>query len=152
MTKDKRKTNALAAFAVALLLGGCALSGRQPHEGPSSPSEPAIPPAGPGHPLGTYLTIEGTRAERGKVGVNTLLVDKVDGQGVFPAIGVWIENVDGLPAGKRCVLNGYESGKMIGLPHGVAEKENVPHSRACWQFCRYFIVTSVVEPKDLKLK
>ena len=105
-----------------------------------------------GYPLGKYLTIEGMRAERGKVGVNTLLVDKVDGQNVSPPIGLWIENVDGLPAGTRCVLNGYESGKMIGLPREVAEKENIPLPQAAWQFYHYFVVTSVVEPKDLKKK
>ena len=69
-----------------------------------------------------------------------------------PPIGVWIDNVDALPAGTRCILNGYESGKMIGLPRAVAEKENLPNPQACWQFYRYFIATSVVEPESLKLK
>jgi hypothetical protein len=79
-------------------------------------------------------------------------VDRINGRGTSPAIGVWIENVDALPAGARCVLNGYESGKMIGLPGEVARKENLSDPQACWQFYRYFIVTSVVEPNDLTTK
>ena len=41
---------------------------------------------------------------------------------------------------------------MIGLPREVAEKENIPLPQAVWQFYRYFVVTSVVEPKDLKMR
>ena len=41
---------------------------------------------------------------------------------------------------------------MIGVPLEVAEEENIPLPRAAWQFFRYVIVTSVVEPKDLKKK
>lgn len=152
MPKDKRQIGPLVVIAIAFLLGGCTPSATQLHQEPSSLSKPAMPLGRLGYPLGKYLTIAGVRAERGKVGVNTLLVDKVDGQDVSPPIGLWVENVDGLPAGIRCVLNGYESGKMIGLPHEVAEKEKIPYPQAAWQFYRYFIVTSVVEPKDLKMK
>ena len=42
--------------------------------------------------------------------------------------------------------------KMIGVPREAAEKEHMPLPQAVWQFYRYFIVTSVVEPKDLKKK
>ena len=111
-----------------------------------------IPGGKLGHPLGTYLTIEGVRAEEGKVGVNTLLVDTVNGKKLDAPVGIWVENVDALPKDTRCILRGYESGKMIGLPHEVAEKEKLPLPAAGWQFFRYFIVTSVVEPKDLQKK
>jgi hypothetical protein len=150
MPKNKQEAAILAITAVGLLLGGCAPAARKMQQEPSVLPEPAFPSGRLGYPLGKYLTIEGVRAERGKVGAKSLLVDTVNGQDVSPPIGLWIDNVDGLPARTRCVLNGYESGKMIGLPREVAEKENIPFPQAAWQFYRYFIVTSVVEPKDLK--
>ncbi len=152
MRKHKRRMETLAVIAVAFLLGGCTSSVARPDPARSSLPEPAMPPGRLGYPLGKYLTIEGVRAERGKVGVRTLLVDKADGREVSPPIGLWIDNTDALPAGTRCVLRGYESGKMIGLPREVAEKENLPLPQAGWQFYRYFIATSVVEPIDLKIK
>lgn len=111
-----------------------------------------IPNGRLGHPLGTYLTIEGVRAERPKSGVNTLLVDTVNGKKLDTPIGIWVDNVDSLPKNTRCILRGYESGKMIGVPREVTEKEHTSQPQAVWQFFRYFIVTSVVEPKDLKTK
>jgi hypothetical protein len=41
---------------------------------------------------------------------------------------------------------------MIGVPGEVAEKEHIEPMQARWQFYRYFIVTSVVQPKDLNNK
>jgi len=113
-----------------------------------------IPEGRLGHPLGKYLEIEGVRAglERGKVGVNTLLVHRIQDKELSEPIGIWIENVDALPEGTKILLRGYESGKMIGLPHEVAEKENIPLPQAGWQFYRYFLVTSVVTPNDLTIK
>jgi hypothetical protein len=111
-----------------------------------------IPSGRLGYRLGTYLTIEGVRAETFKAGVNTLLVDTVNGKKLDTPLGIWIENVESLPKATRCILRGYESGRMIGIPHGVAAKENLPLPQAAWQFFRYFLVTSVVEPKELKKK
>ena len=98
------------------------------------------------------MIIEGVRAEDGKVGVNTLLANTVNGKKLDTPIGIWVENVEALPKGTRCILRGYESGRMIGVPAAVAEKEHIPLPQARWQFFRFFIVTSVVEPKDLKRK
>ena len=138
----------LTAITVALLLGGCVSPRTEPPERADAPP-PWLRSGRLGHPLGTYVTIEGVRAERGKVGVKTLTVDRINGQDTFPPIRIWIENVEELPEGTRCTLNGYESGKMIGLPKEVAEAENIPIPQATWQFYRYFLVTSVVEPKGL---
>ena len=90
--------------------------------------------------------------ERGKVGTRTLLVDTVNGQKLAEPVGVWIDNVKhpGLPKETRCVIRGYESGEMIGVPFAVAEAENIPVPQAAWQFRRYFIMTSVVEPESLE--
>ena len=119
-----------------------------------NPSELAgqIPMGSLGYPLGTYLIIEGIRLEKGKVGTRTLLVDTINGEKIKQPIPIWIENIKnpGLPVGERCIIRGYESGKMIGLPFEVAEKENIPVPQAGWQFQRYFVVTSVVGPKGLE--
>ena len=104
-----------------------------------------------GHPLGTYLTIEGVRDESGKVGNYTLLVDTVNDQKLIKPIGVPISNIHraGLPKNTRCVIRGYESGQMIGVPFNVAKAEQLDIPQAGWQFYRYFIVTSVLKPESL---
>lgn len=105
-----------------------------------------------GYPLGTYLTMEGIRMEKGKVGTRTLLVDTINGKKLPSPVPIWIDNVrnPGLPKDTRCVFRGYESGKMIGVPNEAAEKEQISVPAAAWQFFRYFVVTSVVEPENLK--
>jgi len=115
----------------------------------STQPSPSFPNGILAHPLGTFLVIEGIREEEGKVGVQTLAVDTINGRTLPNPINIWIDNVKNLPEGARCVLRGYESGKMIGLPREVAEKENLCMPQACWQFRHYFIVTSIVEPASL---
>jgi hypothetical protein len=106
-----------------------------------------------GHPIGTYLKIEGVRAEGFKVGVNTLAVDKINGKTLDEPIGVWVENVDALLKGERCVLVGYESGKWIGSPPDVIKSlGNVALAQAPWHFYRFFLVISADEPRELKEK
>jgi hypothetical protein len=121
---------------------------------PASPSGFQIPAGRLGFPLGSYLTIEGARAERGKVGTSSLLVDTINGVKLAEPVGIWIDNLKspGLPEKTRCVLRGYESGRMIGLPDEVveAEAEKLLIPQAAWQFLRYFIVTSIVEPQTLE--
>ena len=111
-----------------------------------------IPNGRLGYLLGTYLTIEGVRVDKGKTGSRTLSVDTVNGRKLSNRPKIWIENAEfqDLPPGTRCVFKGYESGKMIGVPHWTLEPENSPGPQAPWQFQRYFIVTSVVEPESLE--
>ena len=104
-----------------------------------------------GYPIGTYLTIEGVRSERGKVGTQSLLVDKIGDYKVPEPFGLWIENLE-LPEGVRCVLKGYESGQWIGTPDNVLKATGALPQQAAWQFHFHFLATSVEEPKDLKLK
>lgn len=144
----------LSMFTLAFLCG-CASKPQQQTQHPVHPPQlnnVSIPSGRLGHPLGTYLTIGGVRMERGKVGTRTLLVDTVNGQKLAEPVGVWIDNVKhpGLPKETRCVIRGYESGEMIGVPFAVAEAENIPVPQAAWQFRRYFIMTSVVEPESLE--
>lgn len=109
-----------------------------------------------GDQLGEYLTVEGVRAEGGKVGTRTLLVDKVGGKKLAKPVPVWVHNLE-LPAKQRCVLKGYESGEMIGTPPAVlaAAKEqgrkDVGEGQALWQWRSYFVALIVVEPKGLEL-
>jgi hypothetical protein len=107
--------------------------------------------------LGEYLTIEGVRAERGKVGKQTLIVDTVGGKKLDKPIHMWVQNLE-LPGEKRCVLKGYELGEMIGTPPAViaAAKEqgrtDVGESQAAWQWRPYFVVLIAVEPKGLEVR
>ena len=74
----------MKAISVLAVLGACLLSAH---------AESGIPRGRLGHPLGTYLTIEGVRAEAGKVGTQTLVVDTINGQKVDEPVGIWIDNV-----------------------------------------------------------
>ena len=118
-----------------------------------------IPDGGLGHPLGTYLTIEGVRAPQQYMSdtVNTLLVDTVNGKKLDTPVRICVENVESLPKDTHCILRGYETGSMIGTPPAVIEAakedgKDVSLPQVGWQFHRVFIVLSVVEPKDLKKK
>ena len=112
-----------------------------------------------GRPLGSYLTIEGVRDANPyvKVGVCTLVVDSVNGKKLDKPVGIWVDNVVALPEAKRCKLRGYESGRIIGAPPAAFEaakeegKTFLP-PQAGWQFEHYFIVLSVVQPKDLEIR
>src|SRR2546425_5049390 len=102
----------LFALAIPLAVG----------KAPPPPGGGKVEAAGPRQPggvlgdqLGEYLTVEGVRAEGGKVGTRTLLVDTVGGKKLAKPVPVWVHNLD-LPAKQRCVLKGYESGEMIGTP------------------------------------
>jgi len=118
-----------------------------------------IPDGRLGHPLGTYLTIEGVRAPQQYMSdtVNTLLVDTVNGKKLDTPVRICVENVESLPKDTHCILRGYETGSMIGTPPAVIEAakedgKDVSLPQVGWQFHRVFIVLSVVEPKDLKKK
>lgn len=97
-----------------------------------------------GLPFETVVTIQGVREERGKVGTRTLAVTKVNGEPLEELIRIWIDNIQrpGLPAGKPCVLKGYETGTWIG---------GDPNQQASWQFYHKFFVTEVVSPEEVKL-
>lgn len=109
-----------------------------------------IPLGSLGYKLGTYLTIEGIRAEKGKVGTRTLLVDTVYGRKTDMPVSLWVDNVEFLPKGERIIVRGYESGKMIGIPDEVIEREHLAQPQARWEFHRSFVITSAVQPADLQ--
>jgi hypothetical protein len=156
---------------LSLLLGGaafCALTTPhaigQPTVGPGGAnveaSGPGIRPGIPvgilGVHLGQYVTIEGVRAEEGTfIGTQTLLVDTIGGKKLEKRIHIWVNNLE-LPAKKRCVFKGYESGQMIGTPPAEidAAKEQgrvAGVTQAGWQWHPHFVVLIVVEPKGLEV-
>jgi hypothetical protein len=119
--------------------------------------------------LGTYLTIEGVKAEGGKIESGTLLVDTVDGKKLDMPIslvirGAYVANDNlqparlDLPAKQRCVFKGFESGEMSGVAPAVqaavAEQgwKEVPMSSAPWQWRPYFVALIVDEPEGLELR
>jgi hypothetical protein len=121
-----------------------------------------------GDPLGTYLTIEGVRSEGTKIETDTLLVDTIDGKKLDKPISLVIHGATivnhnlqparlNLPAQQRCIIKGFESGQMIGVPPAIsaAAKEqgwrDVPMSPVLWQWRPHFVALVVVEPKDLQL-
>lgn len=63
-----------------------------------------------------------------------------------------------LPPQQRCILKGYESGEMIGVPPAIsiAAKEqgwsDVPISPKHWQWRSYFVALVVAEPKGLEIR
>jgi len=126
----------LSSFALAFCI---CLAGEPPFKpGGNLGVEPPIGRLG--YRIGTYLTIEGVRAEEGKVGVQTLLVDRIGDYKLKEPVGLWIANLELRPL-RRYILSGYESGSWIGIPPGVPHEG--PGPQAAWQFASHFIVTSV---------
>ncbi len=119
--------------------------------------------------LGVYLTIEGLRAEGAKVETGTLLVDTVDGKKLKNPVrlvirGAVIEDHNlrpaslELPQGQRCILKGFESGEMIGVPPAISKAaqergwKQVPMSPVQWQWRPYFVALVISEPQDLEIR
>ncbi len=136
-----------AGLSCLVFVTGCVNSGREATETAPQQRGDRVPMGRLGRPIGSYLTIEGVRmgAEQGKVGTKTLLVDTVNGSELEQPIGIWIENVEALPASTRCVFKGYESARWIGIPQEVIEATGC-EPQAGWQLWRYFVVTSTVRP------
>jgi hypothetical protein len=127
-----------------------------------APNLPKGEPTGPRQPrgvfgdLGEYQTIEGVRVNGTFTGNSTLLVDTVGGKKLDKPVSIWVENLE-LPAKKRCVLKGYELGRMIGTPPAVlaAAKEkgkSIIAVQAAWQWQPYFVALVVVEPEGLEIQ
>jgi RNA polymerase sigma factor (sigma-70 family) len=139
-------------------------------EGPQRADRPRQPGGILGHQLGTYLTIEGVKAEGGKVETNTLLVDTVNGKKLdrpvmiavrlcdFNATRFDMETNHHMPVKVRCVYKGFESGGMIGVPPAVyaAAKElgraDVPMSPAAWQWRPHFVALIAVKAEAVAPK
>lgn len=109
-----------------------------------------------GYRLGSYLTIEGKRADGPKSGTQTLLVDMINGKRVANPIGIWIDNAN-LPPKFACTIKGYETIRTLGIPPAriVAARETGKHidlPQAGWQVQPYFVALSDVAITDATLK
>ena len=113
-----------------------------------------------GRPLGEYLTIEGVRYEPKPALMldtsRTLLVDTVNGKKLPKPIQVHVATVRVLPQEGRCVLKGYESGRMRGTPPAAfkAAKEAgkpIEPGTLVWGWQFHFVATSAVSPSGLKI-
>ena len=181
------KTVAVAVLVVAFTGAVWAIGGSGDVPAPAPKPASSVVPAGqaPGGPggaraeqlrprppgglfgdrLGEYRTIEGVRAEGGKIETGTLLVDTVDGKKLDKPMAIVVRprgyptrRLD-LPAKKRCVFKGYELGEMIGRPpaeynaakeRGEDADELVKWDAVPWQWRPYFVVLITVEPKGLE--
>ena len=108
-----------------------------------------------GHPLGTHLKIEGKRyvdANHPGAFPNSMVVDTVNGRSLARPIAIEIANVPFVPTDTRCIVSGYESGKMVGLPVAVAHAEGLEPAQVIWQFYNFFVLTSVQQPEEFPEK
>ena len=113
-----------------------------------------IVPAGLlGYPLGTPLRIEGIRQPKRKF--YDLIVSKVNNKELKQPITILIENLEKpfLPSDTVCVLNGYETGKMLGTPPALLKgQEYESKNQMNWALHRRFVITSIEKPKGIVLK
>ena len=142
------------AFVLLLFIPSLAFAGDAPPVLHGDGGE--VPIGRLGDPVGSYLTIEGMRAERGKVGNRTILVDTVNGKKLDKPIGIWIDNAV-LPPKFRCTIKGYETMEMIGQPPAVetVAKEagkSIGRPQAVWQAHFYFVALSGIALKTAVLK
>lgn len=121
------------ALLIAAVAAGTCLAAAPPFKPGYKMVEPPVGTLG--YRIGSYLTIEGVRAEQGKAGARTLLVDTISGCKLDEPLTIWIENV-ALPPGERCVLKGYETGRWIGTPEEVIRATGAAAPQAPWQFPR----------------
>ena len=100
-----------------------------------------------GLPLGRYLTLEGRQIGTDKVprrmGAGNFLVEKVNGKATSQPCTVWVSRMTTLPAGTRCVLTGYETGEMVGIPPEVESHVRGPMMQAVWHFSVRLVVLKV---------
>ena len=102
-------------------------------------------------PLGTYLTIEGVRPERGGMRNNPLEVDTIDGKKLDKPVIVDVRGTQQLPKEGRIVLRGYETGAMAGIPLDPLVKydnDNLP--QAIYHFALMFTATEIKQPATLE--
>jgi hypothetical protein len=148
----------LLTILVCFVACGCASNtGSSQNEQVTNYSEALAPrkiPLGKlGRPVGTALTIEGVRQKHGKFAGGFLVVDTVNDQKLAKPVSILIQNSKNLlPADTRCVFEGYETGSMAGEPPALRKGRLESTHQVNWQFWRTFVITSVIEPKSLKIK
>ncbi len=125
----------------------------QPPEGSASFTNIGKTPMGRlGHPIGSYLTIEGYRNDKGK-NPNDYVIDKVNGAKLDRPVIVWVENLSPPhpEPSVRCMINGYETLRWWGQPEEVREAEGWEEAQHSFQPVFFFRATSVKTPANLQV-
>lgn len=171
-TANSRVPAYVGILCVGVLLATVALSFGQSPVAPIMNTvvvKPLQPSGILGDQLGVYRTIEGSLSQGLKVETGTLVVDTVDGRKLDNPIpllirGAVIVNHNlqpaklSLPPKQRCILKGFESGQMIGVPPAVSKAaeeqgwKEVPMSPVPWLWRPYFVALVVIEPKGLEIR
>ncbi len=92
-----------------------------------------------------------------KTGIETLLIDRINGKRLDHPIGIWVDNMDLPPAQFRCILKGYETVRMLGTPPAVEQAareagKDISLPQAGWKMQLYFVALSDVALKDVAIK
>ncbi len=96
-----------------------------------------------GEPLGAYLVLDGIRFGESQgptmMGGGNYRVESVNGKRLTKPVELWIDSIKKLPAGRRCRVDGYETGQMIGVPGEVLRRTGQAPPQAVWQFSVEFV-------------
>ncbi|HVT14514.1 MAG TPA: hypothetical protein VHE55_19795 [Fimbriimonadaceae bacterium] len=96
-----------------------------------------------GEPLGSYLVLNGVRFGDSHgptmMGGGNFRVQSVNGKHLAEPVELWIDSIKKLPAGRRCKVEGYETGQMIGVPGEVLRRTGQTPPQAVWQFSVEFV-------------
>ena len=99
-----------------------------------------------GRPIGTYLRLEGKRVGRSqyptKSGPGNVLVQRVNGTTLSSPMTVWSDQARSLPVDTSCLVEGYETGEMVGVPPDVLAHTGGAAPQAVWNFHVHFISLS----------
>lgn len=110
-------------------------------------------PAGKlGHPIGTYLRIEGVREPHKNPSLYR--IHRVNGQPVAKPALIWIENL-ALPRPAPsvwCVVNGYERIEWMGEPGEVSRAEGRIGTQMSFQAVWLFHASSIIQPRSLSIR
>jgi len=140
---------------IALLMCGCNSSHNKTTETVKTKLEldaHTVPSGLLGHPVGTYLTIEGVAGQT-KGGIR-VLVEAVNGQPLNSEIYIHVNSIY-VTQKTRCKIKGYETGVMAGEPPAFTQsgaKSDPKWQRTQlnkWQFWRYFVPMSIDYPEEL---
>jgi hypothetical protein len=144
----------LTATVNALTLAACISLPVHAQQGQAAGEPNGAPKGSLNQPLGDYLTIEGITPDQDfKVG-SFLWVSMVNGKALSEKVGIPIDGFDSsaFPRRTRCVLKGYETGRMVGQPPAVvaaareAGQPAPPGPPVPWHFAHRFVVLKVVSP------
>ena len=100
-----------------------------------------------GLPLGTYLTLDGTRfgLAKGptKVGGGNFRIERVNSEPLSAPMEMWVDKIKGFATDTPCRVEGYETGEMIGVPDEVLRRSGGFQPQAGWQFHVDFVTVGV---------